>query len=185
MNLKALTSALLIAGLAASPAFAETGSITFTGSVANVTCTVQGENSGGPNFTVDMGSISAGEFANVGDYHGSVGFRIRVGGEGEKSCPDGTKVWAHFDADGTLVDARTGMVKVTNGANAASGVQIRLFNENGEKIDIFNDQKIVKQTVKDNQATIVHTAAYERVGDIAAGQANGLVRYTMNFEPTS
>lgn len=181
MNLKAITSALLLAGFAASPAFAESGTINFTGSIANVTCTING-GSNAP-LVADIGSISAGDLANVGDRQGKASIVITVGAPGETSCPNGTKVWARFDEDPTLVDLVTGMVKVTPGPNAAAGVQIRLFNENNEAMHLKDDQKIFKKTVQDNQATIVHTASYEAIGPVTAGTANGLVRYTVNYEP--
>ncbi|QWT19388.1 type 1 fimbrial protein [Bacillus sp. NP157] len=180
MNLKLFSSALLIAGLAAPSAFAETGTITFKGAISNVTCTVDGEGSGGPNFEVDLGSVSAGDFAAPGDNQGMHGFRIQIGKTGENSCTNGTRVYATFDADGALVDPNTGMVRV-NGT--AKGVQIRLFNETGDKINAWSaDQKVVTKVVEGNMAMIFHAAAFERTDDMVAGTANGQVKYTINYE---
>ncbi|MGA7439070.1 MAG: fimbrial protein [Luteibacter sp.] len=178
MNLKLISSALLVAGLAAPAAFAETGTITFTGKITNVTCKVDGNDSGGPNFAVDLGSVSAGDFENVGDNVGLTGFKIRIGTE--PSCTDGTKVWAAFDADGATVNPDTGLVRVTGGT--AKGVDIRLFTENGQKINAWLNDNIVKKTVTDNVAMIYHAASFERTGTITAGDAQGRVKYTINYE---
>jgi major type 1 subunit fimbrin (pilin) len=182
MNLKAIASALLVAGLAAPSAFASTGTITFTGSITSITCSVHGGDPGaGPDFTVDIGSVSAADFAAVGDTSGNTGYKIYIGQDGEASCPNGTKVWATYDTTGGTVDPITGALKTTGGAG---GVQIRLFNANGEAINIWSDdQKVVQQTVVDNKATLAYSASYERVGTVTAGGANSSVLYTVRFEP--
>ena len=180
MNLKAISSALLIAGLAAPAAFAETGTITFKGTITNVTCSVDGGGTGTPNFTVDLGSVSAGDFKNVGDNVGQTGFSIKIGKAGETSCTNGTKVWAAFDADGATVDPATGLVRID--AGGAQGVAIRLFNEAGAKINAWENDNIVKKTVEDNTAMIYHAASFERTADVVAGAADGRVKYTINFE---
>ncbi|MGN6481522.1 fimbrial protein [Luteibacter sp.] len=179
MNLKVISSALLIAGLAAPAAFAADGTITFTGSITSVTCEIDGNGTGGPDFTVDLGGVNAGAFEKIGDVPSKVGFRIFVGGNAE--CTDGTKVYANFEP-GALVDPATGMVKLDAGAGTAQGVLIRMFNENEEALDIVSNQKWVKKTVVDNKATIVHYVGYERTGTVAAGSANGKVTYTIRYE---
>ncbi|UPG90347.1 type 1 fimbrial protein [Luteibacter aegosomaticola] len=180
MNLKIISSALLIAGLAAPAAFAETGTITFTGSITSVTCDIDGNGTGGPDFTVDLGGVNAGDFKAVGDVPTKVGFRIFVGGNSE--CLEGTKVYANFEP-GALVDPSTGLVKLEAISGSADGVMIRLFNEDEQPIDIVSNQKWVKKTVgADNRATIVHYVGYERTGPVAAGSANGKVTYTVRFE---
>src|SRR3954471_7120389 len=88
MNLKATLSALLFAGLAAPSAFAATGTVTFTGDITNITCTVNGGTpGGGKDFTVNIGSVNASDFAAVGDASGKTGFRIYIGAAGEVGCP--------------------------------------------------------------------------------------------------
>jgi major type 1 subunit fimbrin (pilin) len=179
MNLKVISSALLIAGLAAPAAFATDGTITFTGSITSVTCEIDGNGTGGPDFTVDLGGVNAGAFKKIGDVPSKVGFRIFVGGNDE--CTDGTKVYANFEP-GALVDPATGMGKLDGGAGTAQGVLIRMFNENEEALDIVSNQKWVKKTVVGKEATIVHYVGYERTGDVAAGSANGKVTYTIRYE---
>jgi major type 1 subunit fimbrin (pilin) len=181
MNLKAITSALLIAGLAAPAAFASTGTITFTGSISNVTCTVSGgePGTGNPDFTVPIEGVNAGDFPNVGSHAGTTGFRIYVGQAGETTCTNGTQVWAAFEP-GSTVDPLTGAL-ITTGA--AQGVQIRLFNKSGDPIDVWSpNQSVIKETVADNQAVIAHSAAFERTGNITAGDANSSVVYSIRYE---
>jgi len=183
MNLKATLSALLIAGLAAPSAFAadEGGTITFDGSITNVTCTVHGGDQGsGPDFTVNMKGVSAGAFTNVGDIAGRTPFRIYVGASGETECTDGTKVWAAFEK-GSTVDPYTGALIVTGGA---TGVQIRLFDKAGTPIDILaNNQGAVKETVTNNQATLVYESAFQSTAAVVAGDADSSVVYGIRFEP--
>jgi P pilus assembly protein, pilin FimA len=178
MNLKLMCSALLVAGMAAPAAFAETGTITFNGKITNVTCSVDGNDTGGPNFTVDLGSVSAGDFRNVGDNVGQTGFKLKIGGE--PSCTNGTRVYAAWDADGATVNPETGLVRVTGGT--AGGIDIRLFNENGDKINAWLSDNVIKKEVVGNVATIYHAAAFERTGTVVAGDAQGRVKYTVNFE---
>jgi major type 1 subunit fimbrin (pilin) len=179
MNLKIVSSALLLAGLAAPAAFAETGTITFTGSITSVTCDVDGNGTGGPDFTVDLGGVNAGDFKNVGDVPSKVGFRIFVGGNAE--CTPGTKVYAQFEP-GALVDD-SGMVLLDSVDGSAKGVLIRLFNEEEQPIDIIGSQKWIKKVVgDDNRATIIHYVGYERTGAVSAGSANGKVTYTIRYE---
>ena len=184
MNLKAITSALLIAGLAAPSAFAaDTGTITFTGSIVNVTCSISGGTPGtdDPNFTVNIGPVNAADFTAIGDYAGTTGFRIYVGKTGETTCTDGTKVWAQF-VPGPTVDPSTGGLITTGGAQ---GVQLRLFNRDGQPIDAWSDdQNVVKETVANNQATLAHAVAYQQTGNVAAGAANSSVVYSVRFEST-
>jgi major type 1 subunit fimbrin (pilin) len=179
MNLKVISSALLIAGLAAPAAFAADGTITFTGSITSVTCDIKGGGTDGPDFNVDLGGVNSGAFANIGDVPSKVGFRIEIGNNPE--CTDGTKVYANFEP-GALVDPANGLVKIETGAGAAQGVMIRLFNENDEPIDIASNQRWVKKTVADHKATIIHFAGYERTGEVAAGSAKGQVTYTIRYE---
>ena len=185
MNLKIMTSALLLAGMAASSAFASTGEIQFTGSISNVTCSVSGGTPGtdDPNFTVDIGPVSAKDLDNVGDVAGVIGFRIYIGKTGEAACANGTKVWATFE-NGSTVDPATGALVVTPGAGSATGVQIRLFDKLNAPIDILgnNQNEGVKETVADNQAILVYAAGYEAVGAVAAGAANSSVIYTVRYE---
>jgi major type 1 subunit fimbrin (pilin) len=183
MNLKATLSALLFAGLAAPSAFAATGTVTFTGDITNITCTVNGGTpGGGKDFTVNIGSVNASDFAAVGDASGKTGFRIYIGAAGEVGCPDGTKVWARFEP-GATVDATSGELITTGGA---AGVRIRLFDKNDKKIDVWSDaQDTIKETVAGNQAVLPYSAAYVRTADIVAGQANSSVLYTVRFEPAA
>ena len=182
MNLKATLSALLFAGLAAPSAFASDGTITFAGEITNISCSVSGEGGVGENFTVNLNGVDGSKFTGVGSRVGETGFRIFIGKAGEATCVDGTKVWASFDPDSALTDPTTGMVKVSSGT--ATGVQFRLLNENQEPIDIWGDQKPVKQTVANNQAILAHVVAFEQTAStVAAGKAGGAVKYTIRFEP--
>lgn len=182
MNLKAVFSALLTAGLAAPAAFASDGTITFDGEITNVTCSVSGEGGVGPDFTVNLAGVDASKLTGVGTRVGETGFRIYIGKTGEASCTDTTKVWASFDPDSSLVDISTGMVKVTTGT--ATGVQFRLMNENLDPIDIWGDQKVVKKEVANNQAILAHVVAFEQTAaTVVPGKAGGSVKYTIRFEP--
>jgi major type 1 subunit fimbrin (pilin) len=179
MNLKIFSSALLIAGLASPAAFAADGTITFTGSITSVTCDIDSDR-GGKDFTVDLGGVNASSFGGVvGTVPSMVGFKLLIGGNTE--CTDGTIVYANFEP-GALVDP-TGMVKIGTGAGDATGVLIRLFNENSQKIDINGEQNWVKKTVADNRAVLQHFAGYESTSaTVNAGAANGQVTYTIRFE---
>lgn len=183
MNLKAITSALLIAGLAAPAAFATTGTITFNGSISTVSCSISGggPTNPSPDFTVNIDGVNAGDMPNIGDNAGLTGFRIYVGKSGETTCTDGTRVWAHFEP-GATVDRNTGGL-ITTGT--ATGVQFRLFDEQGNKIDPWDmDQNPIKQVVSNNQAVLAHIASFERRDTaITPGTANSSVTYSVRFEP--
>ena len=182
MNLKAITTALLIAGLAAPAAFATTGTITFTGSISTVTCSIHGDDptNPSPDFTVRIDGVNAGDMPNVGDTAGLTGFRIFVGQAGETTCTDGTKVWAHFEP-GATVDPVTGGLRTTG---TATGVQYRLFDKLMNRINPWDqDQGSIKETIANNQAVLAHAAAFERTGSVTAGTADSSVTYSVRFEP--
>jgi major type 1 subunit fimbrin (pilin) len=180
MNLKAIASALLVAGLAAPSAFASTGTITFTGTITSVTCKVSGgqPGTGITDFTVDIGPVNASDLANDGDIAGRTGFNIYIGDDGDTNCTNDTKVWATFDND-TNVDQTYGALKVTGGA---SGVYVRLLNKLGESIDITSDQRVIKETVAANKATLSYIAAYQRYGNLVADKADATAVYTVRYE---
>lgn len=184
MNLKATLSALLIAGMASQSAVASDGTITFTGEITNISCSVSGEGGVGPDFTVPMAGVDGSKFTGVGTRVGETGFRLYVGKDGETSCAPGTTVWASFDPDSGLTDPNTGMVKLA-ASSTASGVQFRLMNENQDLIDIWGDQKVVKKVVgANNQTILAHVVAFEQTeAAVAPGKATGSVKYTLRFEP--
>jgi len=184
MNLKLLSSALLVAALAAPSAFAADGTITFNGGITTTSCLINGAAPGASasSFTVTMPTVNTSAMPNVGDTAGATGFRIQIGGVGDTNCTDGTKVYAHFEP-GPTVDPATGSL-IPQGGGSASGVQIELANKLGAKIDIFSnqDQSQIRETVANNQATLAYISRYVRTAAVTAGTANSSVMYTVSYE---
>jgi major type 1 subunit fimbrin (pilin) len=182
MNLKAITSALLIAGLAAPAAFATTGTITFNGSVSTVSCSVHGgDPGGGPDFTVNIAGVNANDMPDVGSNAGLTGMLIYIGGEA--TCTNGTKVWAHFEPNDSTVNL-DGTIKASG---SAQGVGFRVFDKLSNKINPWDmNQNPIKETVEDNRAILQHIAAFERTATtVTPGNATGRVTYSVRFEPAT
>ncbi|MGE7139476.1 fimbrial protein [Luteibacter sp. NPDC031894] len=169
----------LAAGSSASAA--NDGMIDITGRITSTTCQVEGQQPGAGTVrkNVPLDAISAGALGAVGATYGDRGFSIRIGGNPE--CANDTTVKVRFDPASPALDRLSGRLNLDAGADAASGVQIQIANDDGTPIQLYTeDSKSV--VVADNKAQIDLIARYYRSADVTPGAANSRVGFQVVYE---
>nr|WP_241239264.1 fimbrial protein [Burkholderia stagnalis] len=180
-----------IAGAVLAPAVAHAydGTINFNGSIADVTCNINGQAPGVDNIRdVSLGDrISPSKFTSAGSTSPAVQFTLNIGGN--SGCTDDTKVVIDFDPASVNINPATGNLKLV-GTKPAEGVEIQIKDDgNGKngKIWLGKPQNIMDAqvaTVKNNTATLIYSAAYVSTVDPAAiktGSGNSFIRYTLAY----
>ena len=183
MNPNATIHALLIAGLAASSACAaSSGTIRFNGAIYATSCKISGGTPGtnNPNFDVDLGRVNGSDIPYPDTYGDKIPFHIYIGGDDDTNCANDRKVWASYDLTPN-VDRFTGALRITYGD--ARGVQVRLFDKNGDSFNIAFGQQPIRETIKEHKATLSYFAAYQRSEPtLIPGQAFAYAVYTVSYE---
>ncbi|MXN73556.1 type 1 fimbrial protein [Burkholderia sp. 4701] len=180
-----------IAGVVLAPAVAHAydGTINFNGSIADVTCNINGQAPGVDNIReVSLGDrIKTSTFTAVGSTSTAVPFTLNIGGNA--GCTDDTKVVIDFDPASVNVNPVTGNLKLV-GTKPAEGIEIQVSdagNNKSGKIWLGKAQNIADAQVaivKNNTATLTYSAAYVSTVDPAAiktGSGNSFIRYTLAY----
>ncbi|TNY26547.1 fimbrial protein [Fulvimonas soli] len=129
-----LASTLVATGaLLASPmaARAADGTITFNGDITGQTCDINGNGTGGKDFTVTLPTVSKSTLAAAGSWAGRTPFTIAL-----SHCSPATGNVATYFEPGASVDLTTGQLIVDGGANAATNVQLALLNGDTSQIRV-------------------------------------------------
>lgn len=164
--------------LAAHSAFAADGQISFTGSVSSQTCTINGNGSGGANFTVALPAVSAATLAAAGATAGRTPFNITL-----SDCTPETGVVHTFFESGPTVNAATGHLILE--AGGATKVEIGLQNADFSNIALGQadgTQNSKPVNISSGAAALNYYAQYVSLGGATPGVANSSVMYTMSYE---
>ncbi|WP_420994770.1 fimbrial protein [Cupriavidus sp. 30B13] len=178
------TTCVALAAMAPSLSHAFDGQIDFTGSITDVSCTINGQQPGNANRTlVPLGTIDPGLFIGLNTRTTAVPFSLVLGGGA--SCIDGRKALISFDTGSANIDPNTGNLMLV-GTGAAKGVQIEVSdNGNGASGKIaLNVAQTTPQsaTISGNTATLTYNAAYvQTAASVTPGAANSFIRYTMVY----
>ncbi|CAE6745991.1 fimbrial protein [Paraburkholderia haematera] len=185
--MKAILPAIAIAtggllGLASFGANAADGTITFTGSVSNSTCSINGVASGSPaDVTVPLKEVTASSLAAVGSTGGasSTPFSLKL-----TNCTGGaTKAVANFE-NGPTVDQTTG--NLTNTGGTAKNVQVQLLNAKRLPINVVtaanNDIATDGADINAGAGNLQYYSQYYSTGGAQAGSVNTSVQYTMQYQ---
>ncbi|RDS84183.1 fimbrial protein [Dyella psychrodurans] len=179
----ALTLGLAIAG-SASAQSSSGGTITFTGSVTDATCTVTGGTgtSGGTgNFSVALDQVDASVLSAAGVTANPKMFDVIIGGPGQGTCEDGKVASMSFLPSSIYIDAATGAL-----SNALSGeatnTEIQLLDSTNAVIDLRMGAVAGMATIANNTATIPFTAQYLAVNGAATpGLVSTNVVYAVTY----
>lgn len=168
---------LIVAGLAAASnsAFAEDGTITFTGNITSQTCTINGNGTSQNNFTVSLPPVNASVLATDGQTAGRTPFSINLTG-----CTGEGQVYTYFQP-GDTTDLQSGNLKVTGGAQ---NVQVSLLNSDFSKIKTGADaatQNSKPVAITAGGATLSYFAEYVAMGEAKPGAVNSSVLYTLAY----
>ncbi|WP_454724643.1 MULTISPECIES: fimbrial protein [Cupriavidus] len=178
------TTCVALAALTPSLSQAFDGQIDFTGSITDVSCTINGQQPGSANRTlVTLGTVDPGVFIGLNTRTSSVPFSLVLGGG--SGCIDGRKALISFDTGSANIDPGTGNL-ILVGTGAAKGVQIEVSDAgNGASGKIaLNAAQATPQTatISGNTATLIYSAAYVQTAPtITPGAANSFIRYTMVY----
>lgn len=170
IKLAMAASALLLT----SGAYAVDGTINFTGSIVESTCSAAVTGTSGS--TVNLGNVSSTGFNAAGDVSGAQPFTIALTG-----CPTtGTNANKSMAIQfaGTPDQAKTSLLAVTGGA---TGVGIGIFNqEDDSQINLFSNS--TAQAADNGNATFKFVAKYVSTANVVtAGQANADATFSIVY----
>ncbi|HEY5805266.1 MAG TPA: fimbrial protein [Lysobacter sp.] len=163
---------LSIAALS-SPASAADGTVTITGTVSTVTCSI---NAGTPNIAVTLPTVPTTSLKVSGDTAGSQTFNIALTG-----CGALTKATGYFEP-GANTDFTTGNLK-NNGT--ASNVQVRVLNADLTPITMgasLATQGSKQITLASGAGNLGYVAQYIATGLGGAGTVTTNVQYTVVYQ---
>lgn len=170
MKHKLLALATAAAALTPMISSASDGTITFTGAVSAVTCTI-----GTPSFTVTLPTVSTSTLATSGAVAGATRFAIALSG-----CSGGATANAFFEA-GPNVDSTTGRLKNTvSGTN----VELQLLTTAGTVINLskpYGSQNTSTTAIVSNAATLEYVVQYYATAASVAGNVNSTVTYSVVY----
>lgn len=172
-------------GLVSFGAQAADGTITFTGSVTDTTCSINGATSGTPaDLAITLPPVPASSLATQGAVAGTtnagdITFKL-TGCTGTA-----TKVIAGFE-NGATVDQTTGYLTNQASTGGATNVEVRLLNASMKPINITNDANnntpADGATITDGTATLTYFAQYYAMDKATAGTVNTSIQYTMAYQ---
>ncbi|MGQ7933290.1 fimbrial protein [Paraburkholderia sp. D1E] len=188
--MKSILPAIAIAtggllGLASFGAEAADGTITFTGTVSDTTCSINGTASGSPaDFAVVLPTVSAGTLAAQGAVAGTsspTDITLALSG----CSGTATKAVAAFE-NGSTVDQTTGYLTNQAVSGAAANVEVRLLNASLQPINVTtglnNDISTTGATISGGSANLKYFAQYYATGKATPGAVNTSVQYTMQYQ---
>lgn len=156
------------------------GIIAFMGKVTDSTCKIS--NVGGPNFSVNLPTVSKTTLSAAGNVAGRTPFKISL-----SNCSI-TNVTAYFEP-GNTVNASTGRLN-NQIVPGAQNVQIQILNSVGQFIPIQaggadgsqTNSEWVNIAVADSSADLTFAAEYYATGASTAGDVRTTVQYTLIYK---
>jgi len=188
--MKSLIPAIAIAtggllGLASLGAQASDGTITFTGSLSDTTCSINGVAAGSPADipNVTLPEVSASVLGTAGATAGRLSTPITLALTG--CSGSATKAVAYFES-GPTIDQGNGYLKNMASASPATNVEVRLLNAVFQPINIakgsHNDIASNGATITAGNATLNYYGEYYATGKATAGAVSTSVNYTMQYQ---
>ncbi|MCM7587701.1 fimbrial protein [Enterobacter chuandaensis] len=153
--------------------YAADGTINFTGSIIDETCTVD---SGSQNLNVDLGKVSKTSLDGAaGKKAASSSFTLSL-----SKCPE-TVTTAKVKFDGTSDSSNQQLLALNSDTGVASGVGIEIADSSGNPIALHTASPDIKLTGGANSLNFI--ARYVSTGTVVtAGNANGTSQFTINYK---
>jgi major type 1 subunit fimbrin (pilin) len=171
-------SAILAALISATGvAHASDGTISFSGSVVNATCTVKVNNSAA-SATVNLPTVSQATLGANGEVAGATRFTVNLSG-----CTTGNTVNVYFEA-GSTVDPVSG--NLINGGTAGN-VQVQLLTNSGAAISVGSSSQATSTGIAMTASPAVtgggldYSAQYYATGASTAGSVTTSVTYSLTY----
>ncbi|WP_175852992.1 fimbrial protein [Burkholderia anthina] len=169
---------LLSAGfLAATSAHAADGQVSFYGKIVPTTCSVDDDDLG-----IGLPPVSANALPEVGSVAGRTPFSLSLSG---CAVGDGNPatVAVLFENNGN-VDAASGRLKLDQGDDAASGVQLNVLDSDMNRVPLGAQTGANTKFIDiaaDGTAKIDYFTEYYAEGDVKAGDARSRVEYSLMY----
>lgn len=167
----------LCLSVVAPGAFATDGTITFTGKVISATCDIDGNGTGGKDFTVGLKEVQASTLSAVGDVADGEVFSIGLSGA---DCTS-SAASIHFEM-GSNVDPTTGNLINTVASGGAGNVQIQITGPNGTPINVATDEGAEFVNIVGNETRLDYRAQYFATAAATAGDVASSVQYSIVYE---
>ncbi|RQU72213.1 type 1 fimbrial protein [Burkholderia cenocepacia] len=172
-------AALAVVAAATLPtvAHATDGTITINGQIGTQTCTINGNGTGGKDFTVALPKVSTSSLATGGSTAGRTPFKI-----GLTNCSPATgNVYTHFEP-GTTVNSTTG--QLLNDKGTAKNVEVGLLNGDTSNIGVGKaDENSKAVALSNGAAELPYYAQYVATGGPAGqGTVNTSVMYSIMYQ---
>lgn len=125
-------------------------------------------------LNIALGDYHSTDFGAVGSTLGSANIDMTL------SCYDGVKVTAVISADEDA--AQSGVIKLTEGSDSATGLGIQVLNANNDPLPIGTEIAVGTTTVE-GEYNINWSARYiKTLSKVTAGKANALATVNLNYE---
>lgn len=165
------------------------GQVRFQGQVLANTCSVA---TNSRDVLVKLPAVKANELAkNSESAKGNTQFQITLEGcplagyvvrEGDKK----SNVSIYFDGAAQTVTAEGTLKEVNPAANSAKGVEIQLFNESNQKINLKagkeEQAQLIKKALGEENVTFQFSAEYVANGKVEPGFVSTQVPFTIDYQ---
>ncbi|MGC5890092.1 fimbrial protein [Enterobacter roggenkampii] len=159
--------------LVAGNVLAADGTIHFTGSITDQTCTVD---TGSQNLPVDLGNVAQTALNGAAGMKAApTRFTLSL-----SDCPD-TVTGANVKFDGTSDGVNQNLLALDSGAGIATGVGIEIADRNGTAIPLHTASTDYPLAAGTNSLDFI--ARYVSTGTaVTTGTANGTSQFTINYK---
>lgn len=159
--------------LVAGDALAADGTIHFTGSITDQTCTVD---TGSQNLPVDLGNVAQTALNGAAGMKAApTRFTLSL-----SDCPD-TVTGANVKFDGTSDGVNQNLLALDSGTGIATGVGIEIADRNGTAIPLHTASTDYPLAEGTNSLDFI--ARYVSTGTaVTTGTANGTSQFTINYK---
>ncbi|EBF0111962.1 type 1 fimbrial protein [Salmonella enterica subsp. enterica] len=159
--------------LVAGSAVAADGTIHFTGSISDQTCTVDSNIQG---LNVDLGKVAQTALnGEAGMKASPTRFTLTL-----TDCPD-TVTGANVKFDGTSDGVNQNLLALDSGTGIATGVGIEIADKNGTPIPLHTTS--TDYTLGSGSNSLDFVARYVSTGTaVTTGTANGTSQFTINYK---
>lgn len=153
----------------------ESGTITFSGKVVGVTCTLGSKEGYVKEVTLD--NVLRSELNQTGKFAKPKAFTIDLTG-----CDAGDTVQLAFDSNDENIDSTTGNLK-NNAKGGADGAQIQILNSDDETINLKTPPAIDAIVAEGKDVSIPLKARYYAAKDnVTLGDVQTSVGFTLNYK---
>lgn len=168
-----LSALMLAAGFCTATANAADGTINFTGTITDQTCTVD---SGSQNLNVPLGNVAQAALNGAAGMKAApTRFTLAL-----TNCP-GTVTGANVKFDGISDSVNQNLLALDTGTGVASGVGIEIADKSGTAIPLHTASPDYALAAGNNALSFV--ARYVSTGSaVTTGKANGTSQFTINYK---